>query len=179
MVNYLYYLQQTMDVFILPGERDPTEPMLPQIPLHRCVFPRASRRPTFTMLTNPARLEVPFTEKNKGPKLDILLSSGQNVIDVMRNSEISSPVEAAQHLLRWGHVCPTAPDTLPLHPGVKDDVFVLKSMPDIFAIGNQDSFDTLEWKNTKIFSIPKFSETATVVLVNNELSFVPVSFKVL
>lgn len=168
-----------MDVFILPGERDPSESMLPQVPLHRCVFPLSSCRSTFTSMTNPARVEIPFSNDKQHPQLDILLSSGQNVNDALRNSEVTSPLEMAQNLLRWGHICPTAPDTLPLHPGVDDDAFVIKSLPDVFAVGNQPSFDAMEWKNTKIFTIPKFSETGTVVLMNSDMNFLPMSFKVL
>ncbi|CAL8109183.1 unnamed protein product [Orchesella dallaii] len=172
-------ISQTMDVFILPGENDPSEPMLPQVPLHRCVFPQSSRRPTFTTLPNPGRIEIPMNEAKGGTKLDILLSSGQNVKDAVRNCETTSPLEMAQKLLRWGHLCPTAPDTIPLHPGVPEDVFVVDNMPHIFAVGNQPSFDSMEWKNTKIFTIPKFSETGLVVLLNSELEIVPIRFQVL
>ncbi|ODN00967.1 DNA polymerase delta small subunit [Orchesella cincta] len=172
-------ISQTMDVFILPGENDPSEPMLPQVPLHRCVFPQSSRRPTFRALPNPGRVEIPMSATKGSPKLDIILSSGQNVKDALRNSETTSALEMSQKLLRWGHLCPTAPDTIPLHPGVPEDVFVIENMPHIFAVGNQTAFDSMDWKNTKIFTIPKFSETGMAVLLNSDLEVMPLRFQVL
>lgn len=168
-----------MDVFILPGDTDASEPMLPQPPLHRCIFPLASRRPTFNSLSNPARVGIPFTNDHKSDKLDLLLCSGQNVIDAVKNSDATSSLQMAQNMLRWGHLCPTAPDTLPLHPGVEDDVFVVEDMPHIFAVGNQPTFDAIQWKNTQIFTIPKFSETGTAIVMNSELELVPLTFQLL
>lgn len=162
---------------MLPGENDPTEPMLPQVPLHRCIFPSVSRRSTFKALTNPARVEIPVSAASKSPRVDVLLSGGQNLKDALRNSDVGSPIEMAVNLLRWGHICPTAPDTLPLHPGVKDDVFVVEQSPDVFAIGNQERFEAVECKGTKIVTIPSFSETGSVVLMDEEMNFHPITFK--
>jgi len=174
----LDHVSRTMDVLILPSENDPSKPMLPQAPFHRCVLPRVSRRPTFKALSNPARVEVPITNDKKSIGLDIILSSGQNVTDAIRNSEATSPLDMAQNLLRWGHLCPTAPDTLPLHPGVEDEVFFVDTFPHLFVVGNQETFEAVEWMNTKIFTLPKFSETGTAVLLTSDLELVPLNFKI-
>lgn len=168
-----------MNVLILPGENDPSQPMFPQAPIHNCLFPMTSRRPTFRTLSNPSRISMPISDKKDSIELDIILSSGQIVQDIIRNSETSSPLEVAENILRWGHLCPTAPDTLPLHPGVEDDVFVMDSLPHVFAVGSQETFEGTDWMGTKIIAVPKFSESGTAVLLTREMDLLPLNFKLL
>lgn len=42
----------------------------------------------------------------------ILGTSGQPVDDVRRYSDIDDPLEILEKTLEWGHIAPTAPDTL-------------------------------------------------------------------
>jgi DNA polymerase delta subunit 2 len=48
-------------------------------------------------------------------------------------------LDALASTLQWGHLCPTAPDTLSCHPLTVDDPFVISQLnpPDIFFAGNQ------------------------------------------
>lgn len=42
--------------------------------------------------------------------------------------------------LRWGHLVPTAPDTLTTYPFVDNDPFVVRQVPHVFFAGNQPEF---------------------------------------
>lgn len=173
-----------MEVFILPGEKDPSETMFPQAPIHRCILPVSSRRSTFHSLCNPTRLQISMKSLEKNvkpdpdePTLDLIMTSGLNVKDAMRNTDINCPLEMARKLLQWGHLCPTAPDTIPLHPDIKDDIFVLKTLPNLFIVGNQDKFGLREWNNTKIVTIPQFADSCLAVILDKEMNIVPLNFK--
>ena len=149
--------------------------MLPQPPLHRCLLPRSSRCSTFQSLSNPCRVKLGYP---KGQKLDVILNAGENVTDALRNSSLECPLEMSQRLLQWGHVCPTAPDTLPLHPGCNDDAFIIQDqLPHMFIVGNQPKFDQREWSGTRIVALPKFSETNTAVVLTKDMEFVELNFR--
>lgn len=163
----------------MPGQHDAAEPMFPQPPIHRCILPLASRRTSFHSLSNPVQVQVPITTAKEKPALDLILCGGQNVVDAMKNTDIKSPLEMANSILRWGHLCPTAPDTLTLHPGVEDDAFVLQSLPNLFIVGGQRKFAVREWKQTCIVTLPKFSETGLAVIYDKSMNFVPLNVKLL
>ena len=95
-----------------------------------------------------------------------------------------------QLLLQIRHLCPTWPDTLRGYPFTDNDPFVIKHSPHIFFTGNQrlygeklipvdpDNWDDYEESmdpnlkgtpkegNVKLLSIPKFSRTKWIVLVD-------------
>ena len=97
-----------------------------------------------------------------------------------------------QLLLQIRHLCPTWPDTLRGYPFTDSDPFVVKYSPHLFFTGNQrlygerlipvdqdncDDYDeginpnlkgTPKTGNVKILSIPKFSRTKWIVLVDLE-----------
>ncbi|KAL1129304.1 hypothetical protein AAG570_013833, partial [Ranatra chinensis] len=94
----------TIDVDLMPGEFDPTNFTLPQQPIHYCMFPKALCNATFRSVTNPHMLEL-FGATVVG-------SSGQPVSDVCAFSTAEDPLEALHNTLTWGHLAPTAPDTI-------------------------------------------------------------------
>jgi DNA polymerase delta subunit 2 len=51
--GYLAQLAATMNITLVPGCDDLTTAVLPQQPTHRCLFPRASKFPSFKSETNP------------------------------------------------------------------------------------------------------------------------------
>ena len=69
-------------------------------------------------------------------------TSGQNVADVLRYSEGDDACDALARILEWGHLVPTAPDTLAAYPFADDDPFVLRAAPHVFFAGNQPAFAT-------------------------------------
>jgi DNA polymerase delta subunit 2 len=93
--------------------------------------------------------------------------------------------------LEWGHLCPTAPDTIPSYPFADRDPYILtkENMPNILFSGNQpgyatelvDVYDGQEAPHrVRIISIPEFRSTGTVVLCNisyPELQCFPITFR--
>lgn len=119
-------------VDLMPGASDPATLALPQQPLHPCLLPAASRFSTFCAVTNPYELETCGRV--------LLGTSGQNVADTaMQQLGLGEPLEALKCTLRWGHLCPTAPDTLACVPLCGDDPFVLDPTrpPAVYFAGNQ------------------------------------------
>ena len=45
-------------------------------------------------------------------------------------------------LLRWRHLAPTAPDTLPAIPLSEADPFIMTASPAVFFVGCQPSYGT-------------------------------------
>ncbi|KAK0528350.1 DNA polymerase delta small subunit Cdc1 [Tilletia horrida] len=163
--QFLTDISATMDVFILPGERDPTSLALPQQPIHFALLPRASRFENCRRLTNPAWLGVGGRR--------ILGTSGQNVDDIFKYAEEGDDarVQMAARTLDWGHVAPTAPDTLWCYPFNTDDPFLIRDAPDVYFVGNQPTFGTMLYESpdghqTRVVLLPRFSQTGDVVLVN-------------
>lgn len=94
----------------------------------------------------------------------------------------SNILNAMVTLLKAGHVCPTAPDTLPSAPFTNRDPFVVAEEVGYFCVGGTSSFLSLESPEFKtlLFTVPSFSETHEVVVLdtkNNELSIVGFEMK--
>jgi len=172
--DILLQLASSVDVQIMPGEFDPTDRTLPQQAFHKCLFPKACEYSSFHRVTNPNQFEI------EGRL--VIGSSGQTVQDVFRFTNLEDPIDIMDKILDWGHQIPSAPDTMPCYPFEGQDPFIIKEMPDIFFVSNQQSFQTsLKNSNgntTRLICVPSFSLTQTCVLVNlNTLECHPVSFK--
>lgn len=159
----LLQLCSCMEVSLMPGEFDPTTYTLPQQPLHRCMFPRASSLETLHCVTNP----FDFSLDN----VRILGSSGQPVQDIYRFSSLEDHLEILEKTLVVGHMAPTAPDTLGCYPYADTDPFILDACPHIYFSGNAPCFQNKLYKgadgqNVLLLTVPKFSESSTCVLVN-------------
>ena len=101
----------------------------------------------------------------------ILGTSGQNLEDIMKNSNISDPLEALECLARWSHLAPTCPDTLGCFPFDGKDPFVMETLPHVLFVGNQPKFaqKTLKLDDKKeilLVTLPKFSSSSTIILLN-------------
>ena len=72
--------------------------------------------------------------------------------------------------LAWGHLAPTAPDTLGCFPYTNTDPFVLQSFPDVFIAGNQPSYMARRTKvhghSVLLVAVPKFSKSESLVRIN-------------
>ena len=51
-------------------------------------------------------------------------------------------VELLESVLRWGHLAPTAPDTLSTYPFSDGDPFIIDAAPHVLFAGNQPEFAT-------------------------------------
>lgn len=129
---------QSIHVDLMPGEFDPSNYMLPQQPMHRCMFPKSHTSNNFRSVPNPYQLKL-------ADRL-ILGTSGQNINDIMRYSRIETPLEALELCLRWSHISPTSPDTLPCFPYYENDPFIVQDCPHVFFVGNMNTFETKLWE---------------------------------
>ena len=74
--------------------------------------------------------------------------------------------------LAWGHMAPSAPDTLACYPYHDRDPFQLDgATPHVYFAGNQPAFGTrlvrgAGGQQTRLVLVPAFAETGTLVLVN-------------
>jgi len=159
----LQQLAASCELDLIPGEFDPTNHLLPQRPLHRCQLPKAGAYRTFRSTTNPYQAVV------GGRRL--LGTAGQNVHDLYRYSVGEDPLVNLERLLTWGHLCPTAPDTLTCYPYYDRDPFIMDECPDLLFAGNQSRFATKlyegpQGQRVRLLCLPEFHRTATCALVN-------------
>ncbi|EPQ26179.1 uncharacterized protein PFL1_06386 [Pseudozyma flocculosa PF-1] len=134
--QFLTDLCSTMPVHILPGERDPASVAMPQQPIHFALLPRAGRFDSLHRETNPTWIGLDGCR--------ILGTSGQNVDDIFKYVEEGDDgrVEMACRVLEWGHLAPTAPDTLWCYPFKATDPFLIRQRPDVMFLGNQPAYGT-------------------------------------
>ncbi|XP_050302842.1 DNA polymerase delta subunit 2 [Anthonomus grandis grandis] len=161
--KFLLRICQVVDVDLMPGENDPSNHILPQQPLHFCMFPESAQYKSFNQVTNPYHCEL--------DNLKLMGSSGQPVRDIMRFSDITDSLEAMECCFTWNHLAPTAPDTLGCFPYYNKDPFILDECPHVYFAGNQTEFASKvitgeNGQQIRLISIPKFSETFQGVLLN-------------
>lgn len=130
--KFLLKLCQVIDVDVMPGEHDPSNHILPQKPMHFCMFPESSVYKSFNQVSNPYKCEL------DGFKL--IGTSGQPIQDILRFSDITDPLEAMENCLTWNHLAPTAPDTLGCFPYYDSDPFIIQECPHAMFSGNQSEF---------------------------------------
>ena len=202
------------DIDLMPGAEDPTTDTLPQQVMHPCLFPHSSRFDSLNLVTNPYSCRVDNCsivghsgqpvfdilrttkwseeeeeeeeeEKEKeGDAMDVVTPSASAVTSV--EGEEPAALQALERTLRWGHICPTAPDTLSCYPFTDADPFVLDkaSAPHVLFAGNQAAFSSrlVEGADgkyrTRVVCVPSFSKTGEAVLVDVlSLEATTISFK--
>ncbi|CAF3085626.1 unnamed protein product [Rotaria socialis] len=138
----------------MPGVNDPSCHMLPQQPLHPCMFPSSSKRKTTHCLTNPYDFQI-----------------GQNLDDIDLQSTIESRVQILENCLKWSAIGPTCPDTLSCYPYVKNDPFIITDTPHVFFAGNQPKFETRVFHGSndiqvRLLCIPSFAQSNSCIALN-------------
>lgn len=156
---------QALHVDVMPGAYDPANFMLPQQPFHKCMFPEAGQLSSFQSVSNPYACRVNSAL--------VVGTAGQNVSDMLRNTSLDSALQALRCTLTWGHIAPTAPDTLACYPYIDSDPFIMRECPHIYFAGNCESFETelhegSDGKRTRLVCVPSFSKTQSVALVDLE-----------
>ncbi|XP_074837778.1 DNA polymerase delta subunit 2 isoform X2 [Carettochelys insculpta] len=170
----LLQLSASVPVDVMPGEFDPTNYTLPQQPLHQCMFPLASAFSTLQLVTNPYQADIDGVR--------FLGTSGQNISDIFKYSNMEDYLEILEWTLRVGHLSPTAPDTLGCYPFYKADPFIFTDCPHVYFCGNAPSFQARELQGADgqevlLVTIPDFSSTQTACLINlRSLTCQPISF---
>lgn len=132
--DLLYEWSQSVNVDLMPGEFDPSNCMLPQQPMHHCMFPISASCGAFKCVTNPYEFQIEDRV--------ILGTSGQNVSNIQKFSHIEDPLTVLKSIAQWSILAPTAPDTLPCYPYSDDDPFLIKQCPHILFAGNISEFKT-------------------------------------
>lgn len=176
MDGFLEQLSRSVEVDVMPGLSDPVGALLPQQPLHPCLFPGASQRASLRCVTNPYLFEL--------DGLRVLGTSGQNVTDIQRFSNVECPLDVMEKTLQWRHIAPTCPDTLSCYPFSDQDPFILDSCPHVYFVGNQKKFATKTVKGhhgqtVRLVAVPTFCKTFTCVWLNlRSLECEPMRFQV-
>nr|CAB3265001.1 DNA polymerase delta subunit 2-like [Phallusia mammillata] len=162
---FLSQLVPYVSVDVMSGEFDPTNHVMPQKPLHPCMFSSARRfnNSTFHTVSNPYECKI--------NGVHLLGTSGQNINNMKMFGNISDSAELLSLTLNAQHLAPTAPDTLGCFPYYKTDPFIVNKCPHIYFCGNQDKFssDIETGENNQrvlLLSVPAFVKTSSAVLVN-------------
>lgn len=169
--QFLSTLLHTIPVDLMPGEQDPTEVSLPQQPLHPAFFQQSKpylNTPSFRTITNPYWFQF--------NNLRILGTSGENINDIYKytvpDSLRLSRINMLEATIHWQNIIPTAPDTLSCYPYAEKDPFTLTETPHVYFVGNQPQFETklmhTERGSVRLISVPKFSETGSIVVLDTE-----------
>lgn len=176
--EFLVQLLPQISVDVMSGEFDPTNFMLPQQPLHWCMFPKsgAYRTSTFKTVTNPYECEI------DGVKF--LGTSGQNIKNLRQFGSEDDSMKLLEQTFRSAHLAPTAPDSLGCFPYYENDPFIIKedNFPHIYFAGNQPSYSskTVRGDNDQpslLVSVPSFHKTETAVLLNlRTMTCEPITF---
>lgn len=125
---------QSVNVDLMPGEFDPSNFMLPQQPMHHCMFPNSAQNSTFKCVTNPYEFYIE-------DRL-ILGTSGQNITNIQKFSRIDDTLNALKLIADWSNIAPTAPDSLPCYPYYDADPFIIKNCPHLLFTGNTNEYQT-------------------------------------
>ncbi|KAG0322224.1 hypothetical protein BGZ99_003423 [Dissophora globulifera] len=161
--GFLRDVCSSVPVDIMPGDCDPSSVTMPQQPIHQALLPSAREYSTFQSVTNPYWSSI--------DNVTLLGTSGQTIDDIFRYVKTDDRLEMAISSLRWGHMAPTAPDTLWCYPFKDKDPFIMSRLPHIYFIGNQDKFATElvigeDERRTRVVMLPPFSTSGTIALVN-------------
>lgn len=172
--SFLYRLAQVIDVDVMPGSYDFSNHILPQKPMHRLMFPKAYSFKSLHLVSNPYRCEL--------NGMIFLGSAGEPVTDLMNFSDIEISIDALESCLKWGHLAPSAPDTLGCYPHHDRDPFVIEDCPHVMFAGNQETFQTKlatgeEGQVVRLICVPEFNTSFTAVILNlKNLDCVPICF---
>lgn len=125
---------KSVNVDLMSGEFDPSNFMLPQQPMHHCMFPSSASCGAFKCVTNPYECKIEDRV--------VLGTSGQNVSNIQKYSNIVDALDVLRSIARWSHIVPTSPDTLSCYPYYNKDPFVINNCPHILFAGNTSEFQT-------------------------------------
>lgn len=124
-------ISNSVQVDLMPGEFDPSNHMLPQQPFHHCMFPKSATNRAFNGVPNPYQFEI------EGRL--VLGTSGQNIDDIRKYTTVDDPIECMKNTLKWSHIAPTCPDTLPCYPYFNEDPFIISKCPHVYFSAQNDA----------------------------------------
>uniref|UniRef100_A0A0R3S4D4 DNA polymerase delta small subunit n=1 Tax=Elaeophora elaphi TaxID=1147741 RepID=A0A0R3S4D4_9BILA len=164
MDKFLSKISSLLEVDVMPGLGDPSTYLMPQQPIHRAVFEMGSKHgKMLNLVTNPYQFSL--------EGVHILGTSGECLSDLKRFTKKLNGIELLGKILQWQHLAPTIPDTVDGFPFMDRDPFIIESFPHILFAANQPeaSYAVVEYeenRHTLLLSIPSFTKTFSMVLVN-------------
>lgn len=162
-IDLLAKIPKHIKVFIIPGNHDPGRRSLPQPSLPRKDADKLYSFENFTMLGNPAFLEL------NGVK--VLMYHGQSLDDIIATTpglSYSKPAEAMKVLLKARHLSPIYGQRTPIAPE-QEDMMVISEVPDVFHSGHVHVMDVKNYRGTLIVNSgtwqaqTKFQQTMGIV----------------
>lgn len=161
--DILVQLVSNVDVDVMPGEFDPANYTMPQQPFHRCMFPKAGGFQSLHCVSNPYDCTI------NGVRF--LVTSGQAQDDIAKYSRMENRLDILEKTLEWGHLMPTAPDTLGCYPFGTEDPFIVSECPHLYIATNQPEFETKMFQGSngqkvRLVTVPHFQSSASFILVN-------------
>ncbi|VBB34681.1 unnamed protein product, partial [Acanthocheilonema viteae] len=170
MDKFLSKISSLLEVDVMPGLGDPSTYLMPQQPIHRAVFEMGSKHgKMLNLVTNPYQfsLEGVHIMGTSGESNQI----GECLSDLKRFTKRLNGIELLSRILHWQHLAPTIPDTVDGFPFVDRDPFIIELFPHILFAANQPeaSHVVVEYegnRRTLLLSIPSFTKTFSMVLVN-------------
>ena len=172
--RFLAGLLPSIPITLLPGATDPANVSLPQQPIHPAMFPHSRAYATNPGVSKPGWFDSvtnPWEGEIEGWRF--MGTGGQPIDDIFKYVEGDDRLDMMESLLRWRNGAPTAPDTLTCYPFQEYDPFVLEECPHVYFVGGQPRFESTvidgpEGQNVRLVSVPKFKETAEVVIMDME-----------
>ncbi|KAF2178525.1 hypothetical protein K469DRAFT_731548 [Zopfia rhizophila CBS 207.26] len=166
----------SLPVTLLPGSSDPANVALPQQPLHPALFPQSRQYANPPVESNESREGLDSVTNPWEGDIDgwrVLGTGGQTIHDLLKYVEDVEALTVMEMMLRWRCIAPTAPDTLWCYPFQDDDPLLVKDCPHIYFAGNQTKFGASVIQGPAdqqvlLISVPKFSESKMVVLLDME-----------
>lgn len=161
--SFLFTLCKALPVFIMSGPTDPTSTAFPQLPIHSALFKSCRQLVVSKVLQSVSNPEL-FTINSE---FEILCSSGQPVTDLKKYDFENklSDIDLMEKTLNYGHLAPTAPDTLWSYPYV-DDPMVITKKPDVYFSANSSEFTSKLRDDVLYISVPPFNPSGTLVVLD-------------
>uniref|UniRef100_A0A915PVC4 DNA polymerase alpha/delta/epsilon subunit B domain-containing protein n=1 Tax=Setaria digitata TaxID=48799 RepID=A0A915PVC4_9BILA len=180
MDKFLSKIASMLEVDVMPGLGDPSTHLMPQQPIHRAVFPMGSQHgKMLNLVTNPYQFSLEGVQiMGTSGELDRnfrcfsnLHALGECLSDLKRFTKKLSSVELLSKILDWQHLAPTIPDTVDGFPFMDREPFIIDLFPHILFAANQleASHAIVEYegnRRTLLLSVPSFTKTFSMVLVN-------------
>lgn len=158
--QFLKMLSAKVSLFIMPKMSSLEGDSLPIPNVNPYLIKESSENAT--LLSNPCEFTVNGTS--------FIGSSGENISTICKYTSLT-PLEAAQNVLNWGHLCPDFPHDNHCLPRYDKDPFFIRKQPNVMFTGNQYEFATSIEKNevngtTLNLVLPTFKESGKVILID-------------
>lgn len=155
-------LCRALPVYVLPGPTDPAPTAFPQLPIHAALFARGRALIAGNLLhttTNPQLLDFGGVR--------VLVTAGQPIADLARYdyADKLNDLDLIEKTLQFGHIAPTAPDTLWTYPYVEDPL-VLEEKPHVYISGNARAFASGTRAGVRCLALPPFATTGALAVLD-------------